>query len=154
MICYRFSRDKTLPLHWCYSDPWEQEYDEYTDEIEWIDLRGEGAQVWTSLESVVACILGRDRDGRYPPSEYPWLLIIEAVDLVDSCGEWSAVLSDDVISVRAISTTEIIHKLSTLRSPETWIARNEQEFASWLMSHSTPIPPVFVETLPRPDGED
>src|SRR5579864_9263123 len=98
MQVYRLSPDNKLPLHWCYSEAWDLNQipiqtgeDEFEVETELVDHRAEGAQVWSSLASVVAATFWHN-DGDYGPDDgYGLLLILETKgELEDSAGEWFA----------------------------------------------------------------
>jgi len=111
---FRLSNDHRLPSHWCYCEAWEKQDTpvwvgpadgDFDLEVEIIDNRSPGAQVWDDLESVVAAIRGEAGvDGDY--TDYDTLLIIDATKTVDG-GYWNAVVEGDVARVRSIAVADL-----------------------------------------------
>jgi len=161
MIVFRLAHKETgisLPLHWSYGDPFEQEYDEEYDRWKWIDLREEGMQVWGNPARMLGAASGAITvDGDYGAEEYPTILVIEADALQDSVGEWYAVLPDDVLSLRAISTATAVSwsiDAATASDGEDevdladWLLEHEDEVRDYLISNSRSVAISFTETLP------
>jgi hypothetical protein len=149
-----------LPLHWAYSDPFDYEFDYDTERTIFIDNREPGFQVWTNPERVVGVSAGvMSADGDYSADEYPKILIVEALELQRSSGEWYAVEPADVISVRSISTSTAI-KWARKRAKEDrfdpderladWLEEHSDEVLQFLLEKSKPIAIRWVETMPKP----
>lgn len=140
-----------LPLHWCYTDPFEQSYD--GDEVITVDNRQPGFQVWESPARVVwLAASGEDADGTYSADEYPTLLVVEASDAYDGVGEWLAVEPGDVLSVRAISTADVIAWAGAQAGDddalEEWLSDHEADVAAFLTT-APAVEVAWVETLPE-----
>lgn len=160
-IAYRLSpADAYLPLHWCYSEPWSEEYDFGTGDVELVDNRAPGAQVWTIVRSLVLAMRGVDRDGHYGPDRYPVLLMLECTELSDSAGEWSAVLPYALGSCRRADVASVLAALGNALPPHVdpdddaevaaWADAHEVEFAALVREVSLPWEPVWIETLDTP----
>lgn len=159
---YRVSNSVALPRHWSYMDAWEIDAEEDDDgnyESVIVDNRAPGAQVWTDFARLVECLLGAECDGDYSWRAYKYMLLIEveANHLVDSVGEWSAVLPATVKTMRVISTRKVVdaligHSKRDLNVEPTPILTptSGKRWERWLLLHSKVAKVRFVETLPRP----
>ncbi len=165
MIVFRLAHRETgtsLPLHWAYTDPWEESYDAEEDSMMLVDRRESGAQVWDDGGRVIGVAAGvLQADGEYGAEEYPQILVIETTETHDSADEWWAVTPDDVVSVRAIPTETAI-RWAKRRAEKEYKEEDDALEAflkdenngvaieKYLVSKSKPVPTTWVETLPRP----
>lgn len=158
---YRVGNDHKLPTHWAYGEPWERREvvtqtgeDSYDVEEKIVDCRGEGAQVFQSIDTAIAATVWHP-DGDYGLNDYRLFLVIDTDDRVGDGGHYYGSITS-ANRVRSVSLSDLHDWLKVQTSDElvagevqAFVADNTGRVLDWLVVHAVDQRVEWYDSIPN-----